>query len=500
MNVQHGKTIRDRVIVSLLCVALVMSLWLTLENTDFVYASNPLVSHSDTVELYDDHSWDGVSFHTLYATQSWDDRTATFIDISQDYPSDGKFTIPGQVQDSVFCEFFVVVGIETFSHNDSGDFSSAFDHPAFSENDWITEVRFDEPSQVTFIGDYSFKNSVVQKVLLPKSLQTIGDNVFEGTALTVLSLPPNVTSIGGNALAAPNLTKIIFRGQTPPILSAGAFSGLPSVGEVYYPAGANYSAVQTQLSSEASGWSIHPYTNLNDVYPYASEDNDLIKITAGTPTISGTAKVGQVLTANVGNWNPSDATFSYQWYVGGSAVASATNSTYTVVTADIGKTITVKVTGSKSGYAEASKTSAATTAVTDVDVINDDPADDVKDTTKDTTKDATKDSAKNTIKGSTDSNKATSKTAIKFKNASVPKIKGTVKVGKKLRINLGKWSPKPTFKYQWYANGKAIKGATKSTLILKKAQKGKKITVKVTATKKNYTKTVKTSSKTAKVK
>ena len=57
------------------------------------------------------------------------------------------------------------------------------------------------------------------------------------------------------------------------------------------------------------------------------------------------------------------------------------------------------------------------------------------------------------------------------------------------------WSPKPTtFKYQWYRNGTAIKGATKSSYKLTSADKGKTIKVKVTGAKAGY----KTKSKTSK--
>jgi hypothetical protein len=88
----------------------------------------------------------------------------------------------------------------------------------------------------------------------------------------------------------------------------------------------------------------------------------------------------------------------------------------------------------------------------------------------------------------------------KFAKAPQPKITGKAKVGKTLKAKVGKWSPKPGFTYKWYANGKAIKGATKASLKLKKAQKGKRISVEVTATKTGYATVAKTSKKTAKVK
>ena len=88
----------------------------------------------------------------------------------------------------------------------------------------------------------------------------------------------------------------------------------------------------------------------------------------------------------------------------------------------------------------------------------------------------------------------------KFTKTAKPTISGSARVGKKLSAKVKAWSPKATFSYQWYANGKSIKGATHSTWKLAKAQKGKKITVKVTGSRVGYTKVTLTSKTTAKVK
>ncbi|MFE9662679.1 hypothetical protein [Streptomyces sp. NPDC005955] len=46
-----------------------------------------------------------------------------------------------------------------------------------------------------------------------------------------------------------------------------------------------------------------------------------------------------------------------------------------------------------------------------------------------------------------------------------PTISGTAEVGRKLTARPGTWTPAATsFGYRWYANGRAISGATKSTL------------------------------------
>ena len=83
-------------------------------------------------------------------------------------------------------------------------------------------------------------------------------------------------------------------------------------------------------------------------------------MTPGTVTISGTAKVGSLLTANPGTWTPS-AAFTYVWKRNGVAISGATASTYTLKAADAGKVITVTVKGSKTGYTAVYKTSTGKT-------------------------------------------------------------------------------------------------------------------------------------------
>ncbi len=62
-----------------------------------------------------------------------------------------------------------------------------------------------------------------------------------------------------------------------------------------------------------------------------------------------------------------------------------------------------------------------------------------------------------------------------------PTISGKRKVGKKLTAIRGAWLPSPDkYSYRWFRNGNSIKGATSKTHKLKKADKGKRITVKVT--------------------
>jgi beta-glucosidase-like glycosyl hydrolase len=84
--------------------------------------------------------------------------------------------------------------------------------------------------------------------------------------------------------------------------------------------------------------------------------------------------------------------------------------------------------------------------------------------------------------------------------SATPKIKGTAKVGKTLKVTKGSWTAGAKFTYRWYAGGKAIKGATKASLKLKAAQKGKKITVRVTGKLAGYANKTVTSKATKAVK
>jgi hypothetical protein len=82
------------------------------------------------------------------------------------------------------------------------------------------------------------------------------------------------------------------------------------------------------------------------------------KLSTATPTISGTPKVGSTLAAKPGKWGPGSVTFKYQWKRDGKAITGATKSKYRLSAADAGRSVTVTVTGSRSGYNAESRTSA----------------------------------------------------------------------------------------------------------------------------------------------
>ncbi|ANJ25536.1 hypothetical protein ATC03_00860 [Agromyces aureus] len=81
------------------------------------------------------------------------------------------------------------------------------------------------------------------------------------------------------------------------------------------------------------------------------------------PSILGTAKVGQQLSAAPGAWTPADVTSGYEWLRAGVVIPGAVGPTYTLVDADRNKVIKVRVTASSPGYTSLPKTSAATLKV-----------------------------------------------------------------------------------------------------------------------------------------
>lgn len=163
-------------------------------------------------------------------------------------------------------------------------------------------------------------------------------------------------------------------------------------------------------------------------------------LTASTPAISGTAKAGVKLVAKPGTWT-SGTTLRYQWYVDGDAVSGATASAYVPKTSDTGKTVKVKVVGSKVGYSTTAKVSKATPEVARPSTLT----------------------------------------------TSTPQISGTTTVGSTLTVKRGTWTDGTTFAYRWYRDNVAISGATKSTYVLTKSDLGKTMRVRVTGTKAGYT-------------
>jgi hypothetical protein len=80
-----------------------------------------------------------------------------------------------------------------------------------------------------------------------------------------------------------------------------------------------------------------------------------------------------------------------------------------------------------------------------------------------------------------------------FTKTAAPVISGGNSVGSTVKATTGSWSPTATVTYQWYRNGVAIVGATKSVHVVAASEEGTVLTVKATGKRSGYTTTVRTS-------
>ena len=70
------------------------------------------------------------------------------------------------------------------------------------------------------------------------------------------------------------------------------------------------------------------------------------------PTISGSPRVGQTLTANPGTWDPLEVDLTYRWLIGRDADldSAPTGPTYTPTKADVGRNVVLMVDASAAGH------------------------------------------------------------------------------------------------------------------------------------------------------
>jgi hypothetical protein len=202
----------------------------------------------------------------------------------------------------------------------------------------------------------------------------------------------------------------------------------------------------TASNSVGFGTATSLATGMVEVAPVAPANTSL-------PTVSGTAREGEVLTADAGTWSGTEPIgFGYQWRrcgaEGGGCVdiAGATGADYALVSADVGRTLRVRVTATNAAGA-ASAVSEPTAVVETAPAVA--PA-----------------------------------------NTDLPTVSGTAREGEVLTADAGTWSgTEPIgFGYQWRRCGAGgggcadISGATAAGYTLSAADVGSTIRVQVTAT------------------
>jgi hypothetical protein len=179
----------------------------------------------------------------------------------------------------------------------------------------------------------------------------------------------------------------------------------------------------------------------------------------GTSTLTGTPRVGSVITVHPGAVTPAGAAFTYRWgtltFMGrASAIPGATGATLVVPPSALGKRVFARLDVAPPGHAP--------------DFVLVGPTLEIG-------------------KGV-------------FKVVTGPSIKGVAKVGKKLSAKPGTLTPAPAkLAYQWLRDGVKIPKATKATYRLKNADRGHKMSVRVTYSRPAFVTKTLTSPKTGKV-
>lgn len=159
------------------------------------------------------------------------------------------------------------------------------------------------------------------------------------------------------------------------------------------------------------------------------------------PSIAGTGQVGSVLTSTAPEWDLTGVTDYYQWLRNGSAIPGATATSYEVTTADVGRTLSLRVTGRRPGYDDAVTTS-------------------------------------NPIAGVSGPAPSTSQP---------PSVSGSGKVGSTLTGTAPSWNePGVTMTYRWLRDGSPISNATSLTYVVGTADLGKDLSLQVVGKKSGY--------------
>ena len=244
---------------------------------------------------------------------------------------------------------------------------------------------------------------------------------------------------------------IAFHGSSAVVSNLHGLSWL-RVGAASCAGASEWSQIEELYGTNASDWKDVPVPDVaeGDEIAPCPEDADTPDNSpaTGAPTITGTAQVGELLTANTSEVADADGLsnvqYEHQWLGDDAAIAGATGSTYTLVAEDEGKAITVQVSFTDDAGNEETLTSAATDAVA-ADPQTNSPA------------------------------------------TGAPSISGTVQVGETLSANTSGIADADglsnvQYKYQWLGDDSDIAGATNATYTLADTDEGKAIKVGVTFT------------------
>ena len=282
----------------------------------------------------------------------------------------------------------------------------------------------------------------------------------DGTAAgTILVADPPADGMGARLLGAAN-SRYYFRGGYSPFGGAlwrtdgtVAGTGALTVGQFTLGTTGSFDAwLFTALGNKAIFFGHFPGAGAGHrrMYVLDTSQPDPVRQVTTAPSISGTPAVGQQLTGSQGAWTlDSSNRYALQWLRDGVPIpgTNARSATYKVAAADSGKRLSFRVTASGLGFPNEV---VAVSAPVTVGAVPPPPP-----------------------------------RALTVRKK--PKLTGTARVGKRLKVTAPTFAQSGvTLAFRWFADGKRIAKQTKSSLTLKKAHKGKRISLKVIATKSGY--------------
>ena len=251
-----------------------------------------------------------------------------------------------------------------------------------------TDIGAMAPSVSGGSGNYTYE--LDSSSTLPAGLNLGSDGVISGTPTTATESPTSVTikvtddggRTGTYTITFPAVGKGSQTAVTPAITASDASSITVTVvsGQKYQikkssePApGASDSGWQDSFAGTFSDlepnteYTVYTYLpgnqNYNDSPVLSTKQSTGKAVISGTVSIDGQAVYGQTLTANVSGITPeaAQADLTYQWKAGNVEISGATDSTYQLTAAEVGKAISVTVTAG--GNYNGGVTSADTAAV-----------------------------------------------------------------------------------------------------------------------------------------
>jgi hypothetical protein len=201
---------------------------------------------------------------------------------------------------------------------------------------------------------------------------------------------------------------------------------------------------------------------------------DVVRLAGAGVAVTGDPVPGSTLTAEPAAWSAQPDDRRYEWLRDGEDAVVSRDRSYTVVPADIGHTLVVVERVAVGSQLD--ETSSASPVVT-----------------------AAPGAAAAPAPGAAAPAPAVVLTPAV--NVTRPTISGRASVGRRLRLaSRGTWNaPGHSYRYQWLRNGKAVRGASKTSYRLTKKDRRQRISVRVIARRSGYPTVSATSVRTSRI-